>query len=463
MDTSKALLIVDRPPLDARRISHEMRACGWVVHHVDDLHQVLALAKYTLPAVGLLYFSLENLPKTIDIENIIAGDHRKWIALIDQEPHENTILSRLLENLFFAYHVLPIEQQQLDFLLKHALSMVCLGARNTFDDTCNKKHHDHEIIGSSPTINKLYRIIDKVADVDASIYISGESGTGKELAARAIHERSTRAKNPFVAVNCGAIPSNLVQSELFGYEKGAFTGAGHRKMGRIEAAAEGTLFLDEIGDLPTEIQVNLLRFIEDKKVQRIGSLDEVSVNVRILCATHSNLENAVKNGNFREDLYHRLNVIRIDMPPLRERVDDIELLANYFFDKFLDRKSMTVRAFSHNALILLRQYHWPGNIRELINRIRRAMILCENRLIRPIDLGLERRHYFRHSLSLEKARNIAEHDVIQAALARNKSNIQLTAKDLGVSRVTLYRLIDKHGIHHRSCNKELIQPMSVAK
>nr|WP_298414163.1 sigma-54 dependent transcriptional regulator [uncultured Halomonas sp.] len=328
MDTSKALLIVDSPPLDARKISHEMSACGWRVHHADDLHQVLALAKCTFPAVGLLFLSLQILPKTADIENIVAGDHRKWIALIDEEPRENTILSRLLENLFFAYHVLPIEQQQLDCLLNHALSMVCLGAGRTTDDTFEKQYQDRKIVGTSPAIKRLYGIIDKVADVDASIYISGESGTGKELTAHAIHERSLRAKEPFVAVNCGAIPSNLVQSELFGYEKGAFTGASHRKIGRIEAATKGTLFLDEIGDLPTDIQVNLLRFLEDKKIQRIGSLDEISVDVRILCATHNNLEDAVKDGNFREDLYHRLNIIRIDIPPLRERVDDIELLAH---------------------------------------------------------------------------------------------------------------------------------------
>ncbi|MGC3874129.1 sigma 54-interacting transcriptional regulator [Halomonas sp. GXIMD04776] len=463
MNTSKDLLIVGAPPIGTKQVSKAMKAYGWSVYHADDIYQISILAEHSSPAVGLLYLTSENLLKITDIENTLVGDSRKWIALIDRDLQENVILSRLIDHLFFAYHIIPIDHKQLECLLNHALSMAYLNCMNTVEGVNESLPEDHEIIGATSTIHKLFKTIDKVANVDAPIYISGESGTGKELTAHAIHKRSTRTEKPFVAVNCGAIPGNLIQSELFGHEKGAFTGACTRRIGRIEAAAGGTLFLDEIGDLPFEMQVNLLRFIENRTIQRLGSLEEISVDVRILSATHSNLEEAVKGGCFREDLYHRLNVIRIDIPPLRERGDDIELLANHFFKKFLNRKSMTVRAFSHDALISLRQYHWPGNVRELINRIRRAMVLCEHRLIRPIDLGLERRRYPRHAITLEQARCLAERDVIQAALARNKDSIQNTAKDLDISRVTLYRLIDKHEICRCCRDNELVCSIKIAK
>ncbi|WP_245791845.1 sigma-54 dependent transcriptional regulator [Modicisalibacter ilicicola] len=458
---SKDVLIVGKPPPGSCQLSQAMRAYGWSPLHADDLEQAAALIEDHSLAVGLIYLVSGNLPKLSSLENTVVDDTTQWIALVDQEPRDDTALSRLVSHLFFAYHVLPIENRQLDCLLNHALTMARLCRRQADDALVETQHHDDEIIGATPKIRELFRIIDKVANVDAPIYINGESGTGKELTARAIHKRSTRSRGPFIAVNCGAIPNSLIQSELFGHEKGAFTGACQRRAGRIEAAAGGTLFLDEIGDLPFEMQVNLLRFLENRKVQRIGSLDEIDVDVRILSATHNDLEEAVRVGDFREDLFHRLNVIQIDMPPLRERQEDIELLARHYFEKFLDKTSMTVRGFSNDALILLRKHDWPGNVRELVNRIRRAMILCEHRLIRPIDLGLERRRNHRHAVTLEQARHIAEHDVICAALARNRNNIQNAARDLDISRVTLYRLIEKHAIRRHCRHDELVQSMKI--
>ncbi|MDX5435507.1 MAG: sigma-54 dependent transcriptional regulator, partial [Halomonas sp.] len=341
----------------------------------------------------------------------------------------------------------PIDIDQVDCLMQHAAAMKRL---RTEESAAKPQEAEFEMVGTVPAMQKVFDTIRRVASVDAPVFISGESGTGKELAARAIHARSTRASAPFVAVNCGALPSNLIQSELFGHEKGAFTGASQQKIGQIEAAAGGTLFLDEIGDLSLELQVNLLRFLEEKTIQRIGALDEIRVDVRILSATHVNLEKAVEEGRFREDLYHRLNVLQVDIPPLRERQEDIEILAKFFFDKFIEEKSMKVRGFSQEALALMRQYHWPCNIRELINRVRRAMVMCEQRLIKPTDLGLERRTLNRNVVTLEEARNNAEKEALICALRRNKHKVKKAADELGVSRVTLYRLMEKHQLTRNS-------------
>jgi DNA-binding NtrC family response regulator len=302
-----------------------------------------------------------------------------------------------------------------------------------------------KMLGNTASMEGLYCNIKKVAAVDAPVFINGESGTGKELTARSIHEISSRRNGPFNAVNCGALPTHLIQSELFGHEKGAFTGAVKRKIGRIEATEGGTLFLDEIGDLPLEMQVNLLRFLEDHKIQRIGDTGEISVDVRVLAATHVDLNKAIEEGKFREDLYHRLNVLTISVPPLRERREDISLISDYFFDKFSCEAKTRARGFSKDSRSVMQQYQWPGNVRELINRVRRATVMCEHRLISPEDLGLERRsHDWREPLTLERAREMAEREVINAALVRNKHKVQKAAKELGVSRVTLYRLMEKH-------------------
>jgi DNA-binding NtrC family response regulator len=247
----------------------------------------------------------------------------------------------------------------------------------------------------------------------------------------------------------------LIQSELFGHEKGAFTGATQRKLGIIEHTDGGTLFLDEIGDLPLEMQVNLLRFLENNTIQRVGGLKEIVVNLRVLAATHVDLEQAVKEGKFREDLYHRLNVLQVQVPPLKERGADIVMLAHYFFNKFSADKPFIVNGFSKESLAVMQGSEWPGNIRELINRVRRAMVMSEHSLIRPTDLGLERRHSeARYASSLEEARDMAERSVIMASLTRNAFNILHAARELGISRVTLYRLMEKHKVHRHEHHKE---------
>ncbi|UEN99589.1 sigma-54 dependent transcriptional regulator [Acidiferrobacter thiooxydans] len=294
--------------------------------------------------------------------------------------------------------------------------------------------------------------IAKISQSDAPVLIQGETGTGKELCALAVHAHSARSTRPFVAVNCGALPDKLIQSELFGHEKGAFTGAHQRKIGRIEAAEGGTLFLDEIGDLSLDLQVNLLRVLQGGTYERVGGTETLRADIRVIAATHVDMEKAVGEKRFREDLYYRLNVLNLDVPPLRSRDGDVVLLARHWFDMFAAERNPQVRGFSRDAFAALSRHHWPGNVRELINRVRRAMVMCERQLIGPEDLGLE--HVGPHrdipvEETLAEARERAEREAICEAVDRSAGNLSRAARSLGISRVTLYRLLDKYQIPHR--------------
>ena len=302
------------------------------------------------------------------------------------------------------------------------------------------------IIGASEIMQNLFSLLQKVAKEDCPVLIQGETGTGKELGATAIHNISSRAAKPLVAINCGAFPKELIQAELFGYEKGAFTGAVQRKIGRIESAQGGTLFLDEIGDLPMAQQINLLRFLEDKTIERIGGLEKIPIDVRIISATHVDLREAVRNKTFREDLYYRLDVLEIKTPPLRVREGDIELLAYYFFNKIAEKGFYKAKGFNPDALLLINHYQWPGNVRQLMNCIRHAVVVSDNNLLSLADLGLERRYKDRVLHTLVEARAISDQELIQNSLRHTSNNISHTAKTLGISRVSLYRLMNKYNM-----------------
>ena len=302
------------------------------------------------------------------------------------------------------------------------------------------------IIGASEIMQNLFSLLQKVAKEDCPVLIQGETGTGKELVATAIHKNSSRAAKPLVAINCGAFPKELIQAELFGYEKGAFTGAVQRKIGRIESAQGGTLFLDEIGDLPMAQQINLLRFLEDKTIERIGGLEKIPIDVRIISATHVDLREAVRNKTFREDLYYRLDVLEIKTPPLRVREGDIELLAYYFFNKIAEKGFYKAKGFNPDALLLINHYQWPGNVRQLMNCIRHAVVVSDNNLLSLADLGLERRYKDRVLQTLVEARAISDQELIQNSLRHTSNNISHTAKTLGISRVSLYRLMNKYNM-----------------
>jgi two-component system NtrC family response regulator len=289
-------------------------------------------------------------------------------------------------------------------------------------------------------------MVRKVARSDAPVLIVGESGTGKELAARAIHQRSRRSEEAFVPINCGAIPENLLESELFGHEKGAFTGAHVQRPGQLESARGGTLFLDEIGELPLSLQVKILRFLQDGQIQRVGGRQPIDVDARVIAATNINMEDALKEGRFREDLYYRLAVVVIELPPLRDRGEDVALLSNAFLQRYAEESGRKVTGFGGEALRAIREYRWPGNVRELENRIRRAVIMAEGQRVSLDDLGFDSEYSKYAAMTLREAREALERELVEAALGRCDGNMSRAAEELGISRPTLYEMIEKLGI-----------------
>jgi DNA-binding NtrC family response regulator len=310
-----------------------------------------------------------------------------------------------------------------------------------------------DMIGSGPAMQKVFELVNKVAPSNASVVIAGESGTGKEVVARAIHNLSPRKDKPFVALNCSAIPATLIESELFGYERGAFTGADQRRMGNFELAHNGTLFLDEIGELPLELQAKFLRVLEERKIRRLGGRSEVEVDVRVICATNRDMKEEIRRGRFREDLYFRLHVFTILLPPLKERREDIPLLVHHFIEKFNGETGKRVQGVSPAALGMLQGYAWPGNIRELRNTVERAMILVDGEVIGeeqlPPDMQSSRPEAATLRVPLGIALDKVEKEYILASLQRNGGNKARTAEVLGISEKTLYNKLNRYAAEAR--------------
>ncbi|KLU21876.1 Fis family transcriptional regulator [Caballeronia mineralivorans PML1(12)] len=402
------------------------------------------------PSGGLLDFSTRDVLANLRLaETWLSIKTVGWLALLLPEQLEDPTIRRLVRDFCFDYVTIPAPGERILNALGHAYGMAALRDSAAREAGNGKGDGDAEgeMIGSCDAMLALFRAIRKVAATDAPVFISGESGTGKELTAAAIHARSVRHDQPFVAINCGAIPPHLLQSELFGYERGAFTGANQRKIGRVEAANGGTLFLDEIGDLPLESQASLLRFLQERKIERLGGHESIPVDVRIVSATHVNMQTAMAEGRFRADLYHRLCVLQIDEPPLRERGKDIELLAREMLDRFEKDANRRLRGFAPDAIAAIHNYCWPGNVRELINRVRRAIVMAEGRLIGARDLELGE---FAECIpmSLAQAREVGERKAIEMTLLRNRGRVGEAARELGVSRVTLYRILSAYSMRH---------------
>ncbi len=301
------------------------------------------------------------------------------------------------------------------------------------------------IIAGSRQMLEVCRHIEKIAPTDASVLLLGESGTGKEILARAIHDLSERRDNTFVAINCAAIPENLLESELFGYEKGSFTGAAKQTKGKFEYANNGTLFLDEMGDLPPALQAKLLRFLQERVIERVGGRKEISVDTRVICATHKDLQSLISEAEFREDLYYRVSEVSVSIPPLRERAGDVILIGRVLLRRFADQHNSAIKDFSQRALTALEQYTWPGNVRELENRVKRAVIMAEGKMIEPKDLELEV-HGKGKFKTLKEIRDDAEANACQEALAIADGQIGKAADMLGVSRPTVYHLLKKYDL-----------------
>ncbi len=342
----------------------------------------------------------------------------------------------------------PVDLDELKVVLHRVYRRVGLERENLEERNLAERVSFEDIIGNSPPMQEIFATVRKVAGTDVPVLITGESGTGKELIANAIHNLSRRKSGPFIAINCGAIPDTLLESELFGHEKGSFTGASTQRRGKLEYANGGTLFLDEIGDLVPELQVKILRFLQEKVIERVGGRQLIPVDSRVIAATNQNLEEEVKANHFREDLYFRLAVVRMALPPLRERGNDVIQLAEHLATAFSQELKKPPKKFSKQALDAIRRHNWPGNVRELQNRVKRAIVLADGPSIGPSELELETPNgsVSASSSTLKEAKEALERDILANTLRENNGNISKTAKALGISRPTLYDLMSRYGL-----------------
>ncbi|RKP45973.1 sigma-54 dependent transcriptional regulator [Trinickia fusca] len=451
MLSSSPLLVYVTTVPDAALIAH-LRAAGWAVEVVAQPNRAGAVAKQWPKSAGLIDLGSVDAGDWRVVETLLQTSRINWVAAVKAGQMTDESVRRLIGLYCFDYVTLPTEPARIAAILGHARGMSALN--DEMQRAEGGTTGDAHMIGDCEAMQRLFRMVRKVAATDAPVFIAGESGTGKELTAQAIHERSPRRKAPFVAINCGAIPPHLLQSELFGYERGAFTGAHQRKIGRVEAADGGTLFLDEIGDLPLESQASLLRFLQEGKIERLGGHESIAVDVRVISATHVDLEGAMDDARFRADLFHRLCVLRVDEPPLRARGKDIELLAHHMLHKYKSDSARKIRGFAASGIEAMHEYTWPGNVRELINRVRRAIVMAEGKLIGAEDLGLQPASA-QPGMTLVEAREAAEKKVIETALLRHGDRINEAAAELGVSRSTLYRLMVRYGLRDANGESEL--------
>ncbi|HEY3909761.1 MAG TPA: PEP-CTERM-box response regulator transcription factor [Stellaceae bacterium] len=425
------------------------------VHPAGNRREAIEAVKESRIPVAILDLGLppdpdgaaEGLATLTEIRELAPST--KVIIATGNETREHALRAIALGA--YDFYQKPIDIDVLRMIVSRAEQMFDLEAENRRLTEAAIASPIDGIIGSSPEMLRVLRNIEKLAPTDVTVLLLGESGTGKELLAHAIHRLSRRARGPFIPINCGAIPETLLESELFGHEKGAFTGALRQTIGRIESAHRGTLFLDEIGDVPLPMQVKLLRFLQDQIVERVGGRKPVQVDVRIVCATNQDLDRMMGEGRFREDLFYRLNEVIVRVPPLRERAADTIALASFFLHRFAGEYGRAARGLDHSALAAIREHAWPGNVRELENRMKRAVVMTDGPLVSAGDLDLSVGDLEQtngdgesKSLDIRLARARAEREVIQLALAQAGSNLSKAAKLLGISRPTLYDLMQQH-------------------
>ncbi|AHF67413.1 MULTISPECIES: sigma-54 dependent transcriptional regulator [Pseudomonas] len=434
---TRRLLIVD-PSDDCHQLIPVLQAAGWAVDS-----NTLEAALNQRCDVGLIRLMPEHFEHPEVVKELITRSNTQWIAVLAPNDLRREKIGDFVCEWFFDFHTLPFDVARMQVTLGRAYGMARLRAQGANQVSSG----DHEMLGESRPIRELRRLLGKLAPTESPVLIRGERGTGKELVARTLHMQSQRRNKPFVAVNCGAIAEHLLHTELFGYEKGAFNGALERKIGRIEAANGGTLFLDDIGDLPMETQAHLLRLLQDRHIERFGGSEAIPVDVRVLAATHVDLETAIRKKRFREDLYYRLNVLQVGTAPLRERHGDLAMLANHFAHFYSQETGRRARNFSQDALIAMGKHDWPGNVRELANRVRRGLVLAEGRQIEAADLGLLGEEDIASSMgTLDDYKSRAERQALCDVLTRHSDNLSVAAKVLGISRPTFYRLLHKHQI-----------------
>lgn len=416
-----------------------------------DRESALTLIRRHEPAVVTMDLGLPPDPDgvteglaTLQQIRALAPD-TKVIVLTGNQDHANAV--KAIGMGAYDFHQKPFDLEMLGLVVERAFFLHALQQENRRMQQVQMDSPLSGIISRDPGMLKICRNVERVASSDASLMILGESGTGKEVLTKALHQMSSRQGKCFMAINCAAIPENLLESELFGYEKGAFSGAAKQTLGKIEFANGGTFFLDEVGDLPMALQAKILRFLQERVIERLGGRESVPVDVRIVCATHRNLQEMIAAGTFREDLYYRLSEIVVTIPPLRDRVGDAALLAHHFKNKFSVQEGRSALNFSEDALATIESYAWPGNVREMENCIKRAVIMADGSQISVEDLGLRASPMTEDEpLNLRQVREEAEYKAFVKVLARVDGNITKSADLLGVSRPALYDLMKRHGI-----------------
>lgn len=443
----KLLIIEDDPGLQ-KQLRWSLDAYDVAI--AGDREAALAQIRRHEPAVVTMDLGLPPDPDgstegLATLQQILAlAPDTRVIVLTGNQDHGNAV--KAIGMGAYDFHHKPVDPEVLNLVIQRAFYLHELQQENRRMQQAGADSPLGGVITRDPGMLKVCRTIEKVSPTSASVMVLGESGTGKEVLARAIHQLSPRAKGRFMAINCAAIPENLLESELFGYEKGAFTGATKQTKGKVELAHGGTFFLDEVGDLPMPLQAKLLRFLQERVIERIGGHEEIPVDVRIVCATHQKLKELCAQGRFREDLYYRLSEIVVTIPPLRVREGDAALLAHHFKNKFCAQEGRSALNFAPDAIAAIEAYGWPGNVREMENYIKRAVIMADGNTIVADDLGLPGEGAEEQPINLRQVRDEAEYKAIVKALARVDGNIVKASEVLGVSRPTLYDLMARHGI-----------------
>ena len=443
------LLIVD----DDEEIRTQMKWAltkDYEVLLAEDRPTALEQFRLGQPPVVLLDLGLPPHPGSPDeglaiLSELLALNRLVKVVIISGQGERENALRAIGAG---AYDFLskPVEMEELKFLLKRCFHVAQLEREYAAIQQLVGGDSFEGMLGASSQMRPIFETIRKVATSDAPVLILGESGTGKEMVARAIHQRSNRPGGPFVAINCSAIPETLLERELCGHEKGAFTGAHMQRKGRIESAGGGTLFLDEIGEIPLPLQVKLLRFLQEQSIERVGGRQTIAIDARVVAATNQDLRKAMANGTFREDLYYRLAVVQMVLPPLRDRDHDVRLLAQYFLNRFAAQANKPHLTFDPDAIRALNRHTWPGNVRELENCVRRAAIMADGRRVTAADLELDTSGLGPNVVTLKDAREAVERQMVQQALKKHGGKIAPAAAELGLSRPTLYELMEKLGI-----------------
>jgi len=448
MKTNPKLLIID----DDEEIRTQMKwalAGDYEIVLAEDRASAVEIFQSIRPMVVLLDLGLPPHPGDPDeglaaLSDLLALERLAKIVIITGQGEKGIALQAIGAGAY-DFLVKPVDMEELKLVVRRGFHVASLEFEYRQMQQMLGGNAFEGMMGTSPMIRSVFESIRKVATTDAPVLLLGESGTGKEMAARAIHQNSARKDGPFIAINCSAIPETLLESELFGHEKGSFTGAHAQRKGRFEMANAGTLFLDEIGEIPLPLQVKLLRFLQEQCIERVGGRQPIQIDARVVTATNADLKKGMTDGSFREDLFYRLAVVQVVLPPLREREGDVRLLGQFFLQRFSAQANKTGLAFDQEALRALDRHPWPGNVRQLENCIRRAVIMCEGKRLTVRDLELGAADQVA-ALSLKDARENLERDMIQNALRKYAGKIAPAATELGVSRPTLYDLMDKLGI-----------------